>query len=41
VDLRGTVARLFPGREGEGWQDDLHPMDPVFEVMAAHVDAAI
>jgi Dyp-type peroxidase family len=41
VDLRGTVAELFPGREGEGWQDDLHPVDPVFEVMAAKIDAAI
>ncbi|MBS0445139.1 MAG: Dyp-type peroxidase [Proteobacteria bacterium] len=40
VDLRGTIALHYPS-PSDGWADDLHPMDEMFEAMAAKIDAAI
>jgi hypothetical protein len=41
VDLRGTIAGVFPGDEVRGWHDDLHPQDAMFKMMAAKIDAAV
>lgn len=41
VDLTGMVAKEFPAKPIDGWHDDLHPMNEIFELMAAKIDAAI
>ena len=41
VDLRGTIAAHHPGQALAGWNDDLHPQDDMFKLMAAKVDDAM
>lgn len=41
VDLRGTIAAHHAGDELAGWNDDLHPKDDMFKLMAAKIDGAI
>jgi hypothetical protein len=41
VDLRGTAAQWAAQSGADGWQDDLHPVDEVFEMMAAKIDSAV
>jgi hypothetical protein len=40
VDLRGTIAAHFQPADA-GWSDDLHPINAMFDAMAAKIDAAI
>jgi len=40
VDLRGTIADHHPSAP-DGWSDDLHPENKMFEAMAAKIDAMI
>lgn len=41
VDLRGTIAAHHAGQALAGWNDDLHPQDDMFKLMAAKVDDAM
>jgi lysophospholipase L1-like esterase len=41
VDLRGTVAAHHAVDQVAGWNDDLHPQDDMYKLMAAKLDSAI